>query len=129
MSCAREGASNGIVFTVLREVEKEVVLLDPGTSNPPETPMHIDPPLPGDDGAVAAHVAPVPGPIDEPADISSRVLKVIKKVEVEVLCSQHNPVRFVFFFSASTVLFDVFDVRRSQPLKRRQNRTRFETTS
>ncbi|KAK0447453.1 JmjC domain, hydroxylase-domain-containing protein [Desarmillaria tabescens] len=61
-----------IIFETLREVEKEVVLLDsndPGTSS---DQMQVDSVtgLPTDD---------------------SRVLKVIKKVEVRVLCTQHNP--------------------------------------
>ncbi|PBK83290.1 JmjC-domain-containing protein [Armillaria gallica] len=69
VSCARDGNDQHIIFEVLREVEKEVVLLDPGISS---DQMQVD---------------SVTGlPMDD-----SQVLKVIKKVEVQVLCTQHNP--------------------------------------
>ncbi|PBK62661.1 JmjC-domain-containing protein [Armillaria solidipes] len=68
VSCARDGNDQHIIFEVLREVEKEVVLLDPTSSDQ----MQVD---------------SVTGlPMDD-----SQVLKVIKKVEVQVLCTQHNP--------------------------------------
>ncbi|GLB42769.1 putative jmjN domain containing protein [Lyophyllum shimeji] len=89
VSCAREGAESGIMFTVVREVEKEVVLLEPLTPAPttlvtpaPPDAMQVD--------AGAAH-PDVNGMATDPSP-SSRVLKVIKKHEVQVLCSQHNPV-------------------------------------
>ncbi|KAJ7199590.1 JmjC-domain-containing protein [Mycena pura] len=56
INCARDGHETGISYTVLREIEKEVVLLEP--SSVPD--LHV--------------------------------LKVIKKVEFEALCPQHNPV-------------------------------------
>ncbi|KAJ7726252.1 JmjC-domain-containing protein [Mycena maculata] len=68
ISCAASGGPAGIAYSVLREVEKEVVLLEP----PPA-------PLPATDP-----IQPVPEP-------TVRVLKVIRKAEVEVLCAQHNP--------------------------------------
>ncbi|KAJ7641325.1 JmjC-domain-containing protein [Roridomyces roridus] len=59
ISCAVAGEDIG--YSVLREVEKEVVLVDPG---------------------------PVPNSVEES---NLRVIKVIKKTEVELLCPQHNP--------------------------------------
>ncbi|KAF8137819.1 hypothetical protein K438DRAFT_1738342 [Mycena galopus ATCC 62051] len=74
ISCAKNGARNGtgIAYTVIRDVEKEVVLLEPvsGTS-------------------VATNADPT-APLGEEPNL--RVLKVIRKTEVEALCSQHNPV-------------------------------------
>lgn len=72
VSCARDGKEQHIIFETLREVEKEVVLLDPKTPGTSSDQMKID------------SVAGLPM-----AD--SQVLKVIKKVEVQVLCTQHNP--------------------------------------
>ncbi|KAI0667355.1 hypothetical protein C8Q78DRAFT_1147524 [Trametes maxima] len=54
VSCAREGHTNGIVFKVLREVEKEVVLLD----NKPHTPTLTAAPTP----TPALTSAPAPAP-------------------------------------------------------------------
>ncbi|KAK0200413.1 jumonji superfamily protein [Desarmillaria ectypa] len=72
VSCARDGKDQNIIFEVLRDVEKEVVLLGP---NGPET------------SSDRMQVDSVTGlSIDD-----SQVLKVIKKVEVQVLCTQHNP--------------------------------------
>ncbi|KAL0948093.1 hypothetical protein HGRIS_010714 [Hohenbuehelia grisea] len=100
VSCARDGASNDIIFDVVREVEKEVVLLDPvpastvqPTSNTAQSsqqqtdvvgtsfggaPMDVD----------GGHAAPNPS---EEIPQDAQVLKIIKKVEVTVLCAQHNP--------------------------------------
>lgn len=64
VSCARDGSSQGIVFNVLRDVEKEVLVID-GTQRPPSSDGSGD----------------------------SQVLKSVKKTEAEVLCPQHNPVR------------------------------------
>ncbi|KAL1942341.1 hypothetical protein VTO73DRAFT_6405 [Trametes versicolor] len=46
VSCAREGHSSGIVFKVLREVEKEVVLLDGQAPAPAPTPAPASVPTP-----------------------------------------------------------------------------------
>lgn len=62
VSCARDGSSQGIVFNVLRDVEKEVLVID-GTQRPPSSDGSGD----------------------------SQVLKSVKKTEAEVLCPQHNP--------------------------------------
>ncbi|KAJ7186669.1 hypothetical protein C8R46DRAFT_277518 [Mycena filopes] len=67
INCARAGADagTGIAYKVVREVEKEVVLLEP---------------------------APTMGTNSQDAEPNLRVLKVIRKTEVEALCAQHNPV-------------------------------------
>ena len=117
MSCARDGHANGIVYRVLREIEKEVVLLDnnapapvppppapepsvlqlypnPGDNTAPvdsalsgEQPMEVDPTGEGAPSALPAGAQRQHQPSPSP-----QVLKTIKKTEVEVLCHQHNPV-------------------------------------
>lgn len=88
VSCARDGAQGGIVFSVVREVEKEVVLLEPSVSvADAPSQMEVDVPLP--EANMDANV------VTGTSLTSSRVLKIIKKYEVQVLCPQHNPVRLV----------------------------------
>ncbi|KAH7886650.1 JmjC domain, hydroxylase-domain-containing protein [Phlebopus sp. FC_14] len=76
--CARDG-ENGIHYSIVREIEKEVVLVDlmppVFVSAEPDTQI----------GVVVPHVPP------PPVGTESRVLKTIKKNEVQVLCTQHNP--------------------------------------
>lgn len=73
---------------------------------PPEDPsaMSIDTGFmeQADIAAIFGVAAMIPGRVDEGNVVSesgpsqssdSRVLKVIKKQEVEILCTQHNPVR------------------------------------
>lgn len=74
VSCAKDGGENGTVFNVVREVEKEVVLLRP---NP-------------DDMRVDSSSAPNGAAVESQAS-GSLVLKVIKKLDVQILCTQHNP--------------------------------------
>jgi hypothetical protein len=66
----------------VREVEKEVVILE---STHPTT---VDP-----------SAMQVEGPSQPPRHVvpasQERVLKVIRKLEVQILCAQHNPVRFI----------------------------------
>ncbi|KIJ67259.1 hypothetical protein HYDPIDRAFT_84235 [Hydnomerulius pinastri MD-312] len=90
VSCARDG-DNGVSYSVVREVEKEVVLVD---VQPPPPPL---PPIPSTDPTEAGIMGGdgiqwtngyVPPP---PIDTEPRVLKTIKKNEVQVLCAQHNP--------------------------------------
>lgn len=108
VTCARDGHEQGIIYKVLQEVEKEVVLLDPIVTS--EVEQHCDPsytqPIPvGMDFSQSASGATLTGmATDEgapaptvsgfeiPIATGPRVLKVIKKVEVQVLCTQHNPV-------------------------------------
>lgn len=58
------------MFEVVREVEKEVILMDQAAS--------------------AMEVVSMDG---VPAARNDQVLKVIRKLEVQILCTQHNPVR------------------------------------
>lgn len=58
------------MFEVTREVEKEVILMDSAAS-------HMD----------------VNSTGNSPMERNDQVLKVIKKLEVQILCTQHNPVR------------------------------------
>ncbi|RDX44633.1 hypothetical protein OH76DRAFT_1408862 [Lentinus brumalis] len=108
VSCAREGHASGIVYKVVREVEKEVVLLDSPTLVPPPPPP---PPIlllhphaaqeHGNEQAQPMQVDPTtPAPLSSGSQVetlelqaspSPQVLKTIKKMEVEVLCHQHNP--------------------------------------
>ncbi|EJF57709.1 hypothetical protein DICSQDRAFT_111328 [Dichomitus squalens LYAD-421 SS1] len=118
VSCARDGHANGIVYEVLREVEKEVILLD---NQPPIRQPTPPPPPPGPGVLVLhpGHASVVPQPShtpagDQPMQVdphvpfhdggkedgpsaqreetpSPQVLKTIRKMEVELLCHQHNP--------------------------------------
>lgn len=81
VSCARENPA--IVFD-MKEVEKEVILTDSAVA-----PMEL--------GAG----------IGVPMEKSDQVLKVIKKLEVQILCSQHNPVRRIFCNENDGVLTSV----------------------
>lgn len=81
ISCARDGGATGILFKVLQQVEKEVVLLDPsGTTYASGSMdvMDIDP-----SGYRQAD--------QRAGSEEGTVLKTIRKTEVQVLCSQHNP--------------------------------------
>lgn len=71
-----------MVFTIIRDVEKEVVLADPASSVPQSS---LNPSL-------TPTVSPMD--VDQPPSPPD-VLKVIKKFEVNVLCAQHNPVRWL----------------------------------
>ncbi|KAF8063524.1 jumonji superfamily protein [Lyophyllum atratum] len=88
VSCARDESESGILFNILRDVEKEVVLLEP---NAPASAALVSPTPP--DAMLIDTSAPPTDVNGTTADSSSgsRVLKVIKKYEVQVLCSQHNP--------------------------------------
>jgi hypothetical protein len=89
---------------VLQEVEKEVVLLDQNGDKPskPLEPFAIDMDLSEmtQNGTISTDmsldiIAP-PSVVDYTPTTSTNghhVLKVIRKVEVQVLCTQHNPVR------------------------------------
>ncbi|TFK68895.1 JmjC-domain-containing protein [Pluteus cervinus] len=82
VSCARDGSKFGIVFELLREVEKEVVLLDAISSS-----IHDET---KNEGAEHGITLSAPAPQQVPQFSESRVLKVIKKLEVDVNCPQHN---------------------------------------
>lgn len=125
MSCAKGGISHGIYYNVVREVEKEVVLVDPIAHVKTEAPLGGAAPahssdlagserpvlganMHGDDASSSQQaestmtVDPIacdsthPAVSDASQELTSKpelsVIKVIKKIEYEVLCSQHNPV-------------------------------------
>lgn len=77
VSCARDGASQNIIYRVVRDIEKEVVLLD--AQHPHDSAIHPD-------ASVSNEMD-----VDEGDANSHQVLKHIKKLEVELLCPQHNP--------------------------------------
>lgn len=86
ISCAQEGAEHGIVYKELGEVEKDVVLVDVPTLPTPPTPMDIDisiPPSPLQNPPSDSAVAKTP---------NKDAVKVVKKIEFQLLCPQHNPV-------------------------------------
>lgn len=93
VGCARDGSTSGIVYSILREVEKEVILVYPQPLLPPP-PQHT----PSSDGASAFLDAILSqsetqdqAMLPPPAEAEPQVLKVIKKYDVHVLCLQHNP--------------------------------------
>ncbi|GJE93631.1 JmjC and ePHD domain-containing protein [Phanerochaete sordida] len=73
VSCARDGASQHIIYRVVQDIEKEVVLLDEHSAAlaPPQVPGDMD--------------------VDQGGVLAPHILKLIRKVEVELLCPQHNP--------------------------------------
>ncbi|TFY73912.1 hypothetical protein EWM64_g10100, partial [Hericium alpestre] len=88
VSCARDGASNNIVYRILGVVEKEIIFADssqvmgpthdvqPGT----DAPMEVD-------GIHFDYAGSAPGEMAaEP-----QVVKTVQKIVIELLCSQHNP--------------------------------------
>ncbi|KAF8887020.1 JmjC domain, hydroxylase-domain-containing protein [Gymnopilus junonius] len=77
VSCAKDGHSQGIVFAIVQEVAKEVVLVDPVVAS---------------EEGIAGSTTDMTMSAAAADDLSGgRVLKVIKKLEVQVLCNQHNP--------------------------------------
>lgn len=97
--CARDGINNGIVYSQVREVEKEVVLMAPVISKAIHSPDSIAGQAPinnmntimPDSGSASTEL------LESESSAAIRtpiVLKVVRKQEVEVLCAQHNPVSF-----------------------------------
>lgn len=84
ISCAREGAEHGIVYEEVGEVEKDVVFVDVAAMSSLYVPMELD-----------ANVSP---PQETPSDSvdakasNKEAIKVVKKIEFQLLCPQHNPV-------------------------------------
>lgn len=87
---------------MLQEVEKEVVLLDQNLDEQSSEPLSSEPltiDMNSSEKALDSTtevVGDAAAPVDRPQVTSSnghRVLKVIRKVEVQILCTQHNPVR------------------------------------
>lgn len=93
------------MFTVVREVEKEVIFSDALPQPPSITTPVVNPPVigqmqvdmdprplsEGDDAAGVIGTAPIVDP-----SAPSRVFKIVKKLDVQILCTQHNPVCFSF---------------------------------
>ncbi|KAG1734599.1 JmjC-domain-containing protein [Suillus lakei] len=92
VGCARDGGTSGIVFSILREVEKEVILVYP---NPLPPPHHTVPTPDGAttslDPALSQSQMQPDATLPSPAEVEPQVLKSIKKYDVHVLCLQHNP--------------------------------------
>ncbi|KAL4244558.1 JHDM3 histone demethylase family protein [Abortiporus biennis] len=95
VSCAREGSGIGIVYRILRMVEKDVVLVDPLASitqqtdiQPSPLPSTAPPPQMQTEAMTIDPYTdhPTNGEVPDPT-----VLKIIRKAEVECLCHQHNP--------------------------------------
>lgn len=77
-------------------MEKEVVLYDAApltASAAPHDQMQVDPVSLPDLNAVTVDTPPA----ENPSESESRVLKVIKKLEVQILCTQHNPVSRIVY--------------------------------
>ncbi|KZP12459.1 JmjC-domain-containing protein [Athelia psychrophila] len=98
VTCARDGHEQGIVYKFLQEVEKEVLLLSPYTdpSTHASTSQLCPPPSTSSASANAAAMNSMAvDQIDasgKPTDATDqRVLKTIRKAEVQLLCTQHNP--------------------------------------
>lgn len=92
VGCARDGGTSGIVFSILREVEKEVILVYP---NPPPPAHHTVPTPDGAttvmDPALSQSQTQPDAILPSPVEVEPQVLKSIKKYDVHVLCLQHNP--------------------------------------
>lgn len=84
MSCARDGAQAGISYTVVGEVENDV--------------LFNEPPQPSADGDTVME------------DEEPRVLSLVKKLEVELLCPQHNPVCRLIISYLSSLMYALCDL-------------------
>lgn len=85
ISCAREGAEHGVVYKELGEVEKDVVFVDVAPVSSLCAPMDVD------DSISPSQVSPSDS-VDAKAS-NKEAIKVVKKMEFQLLCPQHNPVR------------------------------------
>ena len=93
------------MFSVLREVEKEVVLLDQIVEASNMVPESRE--MPTDPSSIGPEHAPHQTGDSLTAVSGPRVLKVIRKAEVQVLCNQHNPVRSNHYLYATIFLTDI----------------------
>lgn len=84
VSCARDGAEHGIVYEELGEVEKDVVFVDMGPAPAPSTPVDV-----GVDDTVSP--PQVTSDAVDAMACDKETIKVVKKVEYQLLCPQHNP--------------------------------------
>lgn len=79
--CAVHGED--VSYKELEEVEKDIILMDPMAL--PAEPMPA-PPEAGQEGGAAL----LPPPIQP---TGPKIIRTIRKPVIELLCSQHNPVR------------------------------------
>ena len=84
ISCAREGTEHGIVYKELGEVEKDVVLVDVAAVSSVPAPMEID-------GSILPSQN-LPSDSVNARSSNKDAIKVVKKIEFQLLCPQHNPV-------------------------------------
>ena len=87
VNCAKDGSALDIVFSILRQVNKEVVLVDAGL-NASHLGMAMDV-----DGVAASHSSLATEAVASPSSHGAEVIKVVKKLDVQIFCTQHNPVR------------------------------------
>lgn len=85
VSCARDGTEHGIVYKELGEVEKDVVLVDMDPAPAPSAPIDVS----IDDTVSPSQITS--DAVDAMA-CDKETIKVVKKVEYQLLCPQHNPV-------------------------------------
>lgn len=130
ISCARDG-ENGVLYSVVREVEKEVVLVNAQPLPLPPSPAPVSSTdlgqldISGEEGMQwtnndAPQISPPPN------NTEPQVLKTIKKNEVQVLCTQHNPVSTLNGGPWSDT--DRSPTRLSLRPRRRISKTRFATS-
>jgi hypothetical protein len=114
ISCAREGAQQGIVYDELGEVEKDVVLVNVAPAPSYSAPMDIDTAPQSQENASDA--------VDVVTS-DKETIRVVKKVEFQLLCPQHNPVGII-----SPILrnFYVYQSLRSSYWKRKRPTSRIK---
>lgn len=131
-----------MLFRELREVEKEVILVegtpaaessgwnDVDASMKGETKVSEGGVWAGQDGSAIDPALLSPQPPVEAVDVvglskqstpQPNVVKTIKKIEYELLCPQHNPVRssYLFFLLIPDIFYFIFllFIRRLSPLR------------
>jgi hypothetical protein len=84
ISCAREGEEHGIVYNELGEVEKDVVFVDVAAVSSLSAPMDVD-------GGISPSQNRPSDSVDAKT-FNKDAIKVVKKMEYQLLCPQHNPV-------------------------------------
>jgi len=91
--CARDGVEQGISYEILQEVEKEVILVQSADGNADSGPSTSNP----------------------------EVLKTIRKLDVQLLCPQHNPVSSRASFAGIPLTTSVGGDRGKEGSQTRQN--------
>lgn len=96
ISCAREGTEHGIIYKELGEVEKDVVLVDVAAVSSVPAPMEID-------GSISPSQN-LPSDSVNARSSNKDAIKVVKKIEFQLLCPQHNPVSITRHFFGIALL-------------------------